>query len=158
MKQNPINEILKTSIENIGEIVDVNKVVGDPIKLPNNIIAIPISKVVCGYGVGGSQFKNKTNKLVSEETANEIFPFGGASGGGLTITPSALIIIKENKIQLINVEKDNDLLPKILETVKDIIKKWLNILLFNFLILQYKKNEKNFQNNVDNMNKLLYYK
>lgn len=139
MKENPINEILKTSIENIGDIVDVNKVVGEPIHLANNIIAIPISKVVCGYGVGGSQFKSKNNKVINEETANEIFPFGGASGGGLTITPSALIIIKEDKIQLLNVEKENELLPKILETIKDIIKKWLNNILFNFLILKRKK-------------------
>ena len=62
MKEHPINEILKTSLENIGDIIDVNKVIGDPIVLPNNAIAIPISKVVCGYGVGGSQFKGK-NKL-----------------------------------------------------------------------------------------------
>lgn len=123
MKEHPINDIIKTSLENIGDIVDVNKVVGDPITLPNNVIAIPISKVVCGYGVGGSQFKNKNNKIVDIETANEIFPFGGASGGGITITPSALIIIKDNKVRLLNVEKDNDIIPKVLETIKEIVKK-----------------------------------
>ena len=123
MKEHPINDIIKTSLENIGDIVDVNKVVGDPITLPNNVIAIPISKVVCGYGVGGSQFKNKNNKVVDIETANEIFPFGGASGGGITITPSALIIIKDNKVRLLNVEKDNDIIPKVLETIKEIVKK-----------------------------------
>ena len=123
MKEHPINDIIKTSLENIGDIVDVNKVVGDPITLPNNVIAIPISKVVCGYGVGGSQFKNKNNKIVDIETANEIFPFGWASGGGITITPSALIIIKDNKVRLLNVEKDNDIIPKVLETIKEIVKK-----------------------------------
>lgn len=123
MKEHPINEILRTSLENIGDIVDVNKVIGDPIVLPNNAIAIPISKVVCGYGVGGSQFKGKNKNTIDVETSSEIFPFGGASGGGLSVTPSALIIILENKVKLMRIDKDNDLLPKIIESFKDILKK-----------------------------------
>lgn len=119
MKEHPINEILKTSLENIGDMIDVNKVVGEPIILPNNAIAIPISKVVCGYGVGGSQLKNKKFNM---ENSNEIFPFAGATGGGLTMTPFALIIIMENKIKLMKVDNNPDIFQKIIETIKDIIK------------------------------------
>lgn len=124
MKEHPINEILKTSLENINIITDVNKVIGEPITLANNVIAIPISKVVCAYGVGGSEFNSKNKeKNFKSETSNELFPFGGGSGGGLTITPTALIIIKDDNIKLLNIEKENDIFPRLIDTIKEIIKK-----------------------------------
>ena len=124
MKEHPINEILRTSLENINIITDVNKVIGEPITLANNVIAIPISKVVCAYGVGGSEFNSKNKeKNFKSETSNELFPFGGGSGGGLTITPTALIIIKDDKIKLLNIEKENDIFPRLIDTIKEIIKK-----------------------------------
>ena len=120
MKENPINDIIKTSLENMGIMINVNKVIGEPILLPNNAIAIPISKVVCGYGAAGSEYDNNKKKY---ETSTELYPFGGGSGGGLTMTPSALIIIKDNKVKLLSIEKENDLLDKVVDLVKDIIKK-----------------------------------
>ncbi len=124
MKEHPINEILRTSLENIGQMVDTNKVIGEPITLPNNVMAIPISKVVCGYGVGGSEFNtNNKSKVEKTEMANDIFPFGGGSGGGLTITPTAFIIIKDENIKIINIEKENDTIMKLFDAVKDMIKK-----------------------------------
>ena len=82
-----------------------------PINLPINI---------------GISFENQAQlhplKLISE-ISKELFPFGGATGGGLTMMPQALIIIKDNKIQLMNIDKDNDILPKMFDTIKEIIKK-----------------------------------
>lgn len=121
MKENKINEFLKTSLENINIMVESNKIIGEPIMLPNDTIAIPISKVVCGYGVGGAEYNLKKDKK-SLEFADELFPFGGGSGGGLTITPTAFIIIKNNEIKLLNVEKENDSFNKIIDVIKDIFK------------------------------------
>ena len=112
--------MLKTSLENMGIMINVNKVVGEPILLPNNVIAIPISKVVCGYGAAGSEIDKQTKKI---EVSKELYPFGGGSGGGLTLTPTALIIIKDDKVKLLSIEKENDLLDKVVDLVKDIIKK-----------------------------------
>lgn len=123
MKEHPINEILRTSLQNINILVDANKVIGEPILLPNDIVAIPVSKVICGYGVGGSEFKTNSKNKIESEISKELFPFGGATGGGLTMMPQALIIIKDNKIQLMSIDKDNDILPKMFETIKEIIKK-----------------------------------
>lgn len=124
MKEHPINDIVKTSLQSINMLVDVNKVIGEPLLLPNDIIAIPVSKVVCGFGVGGSEFKNnKKNANLNSEVSNELYPFGGASGGGLTMMPQALIIIKDNKVQLMNIDKDNDIIPIMFDTIKEIFKK-----------------------------------
>lgn len=121
MKEHPINDLLKISLENIGDLVDVNKVIGEPIILDNEITAIPVSKVVCGYGVGGAELSK--NKKYDIETSKELFPFGGASGGGLTITLQALILIKKDDISLVRIEKDNDIAIKAINTIKDIFKK-----------------------------------
>lgn len=123
MKEHPINEILKTSLINISDLVDTNKVIGDPITLPNEMIAIPISKVVCGYGVGGSEFSNKNKLNYASEASEEIYPFGGATGGGLTIKPQALIILKKDKIQLMNIDKENSTFNLAIDAIKEIFKK-----------------------------------
>ena len=121
MKEHPINEILKISLENIESIVDANKIIGEPVKISDNVIAIPISKVVCGYGVGGSQFKAKNS--TDTEVANEIFPFGGGSGGALSLIPYSFIIISNNEIKLLNLDKGNDIINKVIDLLKDAIKK-----------------------------------
>ena len=123
MKEHPINEILKTSLVNISDLVDANKVIGEPITLPNEMIAIPISKVICGYGVGGSEFNGKNKLNYNSETSSEIFPFGGATGGGLTIKPQALIILKKDKIQLMNIDKENSTFTIAIDAIKEIFKK-----------------------------------
>lgn len=124
MKEHPINEILRTSLSNIGNMVDVSKVIGNPILLPNNQIAIPITKVTCGFGVGGSEFPtNKVDAKQKDEYSEEIFPFGGGSGGGISINPMALIVIHNDKIKLLKIEKDNPIFDKAIETIQDIIKK-----------------------------------
>ena len=122
MKEHPINEILKTSLQNIEGMVNANKIIGEPIKIAENTIAIPISRVICGYGVGGSQF-NSNKKNVNLEVSNELYPFGGGSGGALTLIPSAFIIINNNEVKLLHLEKDNDIVSKVLDIVKDIVKK-----------------------------------
>lgn len=121
MKEHPINEILKNSLQNINAITDVSKVIGNPIVLPNNQMAIPLVKVVCGFGVGGSEFvsKNQTN----EELSEDIFPFGGGSGGAISLIPQALIVFSEGKYKLVSIEKENELPEKILSTIKEIVKK-----------------------------------
>ena len=123
MKEHPINEILRTSLVNISDLVDVNKVIGEPIILPNEMVAIPISKVICGYGVGGSQFNSKEGRIYKSETSEELYPFGGATGGGLTIKPQALILIKKDKIQLMNIDKENTIISSTMDAIKEIFKK-----------------------------------
>ncbi len=122
MKENPISEILKTSIIKLGDLIDVSKVVGSPILLPDNSIAIPLSKVSCGFGVGGSEIPSKNKTIDNVEFGEELFPFGGGSGGGVSITPSALIILNHGRIKLLKVEKNGFFIDKFVDTIKDIIK------------------------------------
>jgi sporulation protein YtfJ len=125
VKEHPINSLLNVSLDNITRMVDVSKIVGQPISLGENRIIIPISKVTFGFGAGGSEFdvsKNK-KKVFDVEFGEELFPFGGGSGGGISISPSAFILIDNDNIKIVRYQKDNTIYDKLFETAIEFINK-----------------------------------
>lgn len=120
MKEHPINNLLDISLENITKMVDVNKVVGQPIKVDDGNILIPVSKVVFGFGAGGSEFTTKQNgKAYDLELSEELYPFGGGSGGGINISPVAFLKISDGEMEVVSVEKNPTLTEKLLEVAKE---------------------------------------
>ena len=82
-KNTNLEGLVRTAIEKIKEVVDVETVVGKPITVPNGTIIIPVSKIAVGFGSGGSDIPAKSEKEL----------FGGGMGGGVTIQPLAFITI-----------------------------------------------------------------
>ena len=124
MKEHPINDLLNISLDSIIRMVDTSKIVGSPIELGNNRFIIPISKVSFGFGAGGSEFKTPNTKKKNyfiNETSEELFPFGGGSGGGITINPSSFILVNNDEIKIVNSEGANSLTERILDVVKESI-------------------------------------
>ena len=121
MKENPINKLLDVSLANINRLVDVSKVIGQPIRVDEEKIVIPVSKVTFGFGAGGSEF-NSNNDMYANEMGEEIFPFGGGSGGGVSIAPIGFLSLDSGRISILNIERENSLLEKILNIVDDFIK------------------------------------
>ena len=122
MKENPINSLLDISLDNIARMVDINKVVGTPMRVGENNIVIPISRVTFGFGAGGSEFTTKeATRAYDLELSEELFPFGGGSGGGINIAPVAFLHVKEGNMEIINVNKDSSLLEKMFEFGKDLL-------------------------------------
>ena len=120
MKEHPINNLLDISLENITKMVDVSKIVGQPIRVDENNILIPVSKVVFGFGAGGSEFSTKqTGKAYDLELGEELFPFGGGSGGGINISPVAFLKVSDGDMKIMNVEKNPTLTEKLLEVAKE---------------------------------------
>lgn len=120
MRQNPINDLLDISLENITKMVDVSKIVGQPIRVDEDNIVIPISKVVFGFGAGGSEFSTKqTGKAYDIELSDELYPFGGGSGGGINISPVAFLRVNDGKMEVMSVEKNPTLTEKLLEVAKE---------------------------------------
>ena len=122
MKNNPINSLLDISLDNIARMVDINKVVGTPMRVDQDNIVIPISRVTFGFGAGGSEFTSKSSsKAYDLELSEELFPFGGGSGGGINIAPVAFLHVKEGNMEIINVNKDSSILDKMFEIGKDLL-------------------------------------
>lgn len=120
IKENPINDLLDISLENIGRMVDINKVIGTPLRVDENNMIIPISKVTFGFGAGGSEFSSKSGtKAYDLELSEELFPFGGGSGGGINIAPVAFLKINNGNMEILNVNKDHGILETMVEIAKD---------------------------------------
>ena len=96
--ENKLEEIIRTSLENIRTMIDANTVIGDPISTSNGVTVIPISKVSVGYASGGLDFNGK------DKPANLPQNFGGGGGTGVSINPVGFLVVKnDGNIEMINV-------------------------------------------------------
>ena len=125
MEKHPIGELMETTMSKIREMVDVNTIVGTPIKTDDGITLIPVSKVSFGFASGGSDFQTKSQQ--GSGNAN----FGGGSGAGVNISPVAFLVVKDGNVKMISaqpsapssVEKVVEAVPEIIDKVKEIIPK-----------------------------------
>lgn len=127
MSEHPIEGLMLTAMNSISEMIDVNTIIGEPIETLNNITIIPISKVGFGFAAGGSEFKpeaiNEYNR--KDKNSEEIqykLPFGGGSGAGVSISPIAFLVIRQENVKLIPVAH-NSALDKLLDFVPDLMEK-----------------------------------
>lgn len=120
-KSTNLEILVKTAMEKIKEMVDVDTVIGNPIVTNNGTTIIPVSKVSVGFGSGGSDLPSKQAKDL----------FGGGAGGGLSIQPIAFItIMPDGNVKLlqmtINAPKENAalaLIPDVVDKIAGIISK-----------------------------------
>jgi len=130
MTEHPIEGLMKTSMQNIKEMVDVNTILGDPVETPDGNVIIPISRVTFGFAAGGSQFesaragiKDKDRDRGSEGNGSaEQLPFGGGSGAGITISPVAFLVVGNDQTKLLPVE-NNVVIDRILDSAPKLLDK-----------------------------------
>ncbi|NLK69109.1 MAG: sporulation protein YtfJ [Clostridiaceae bacterium] len=121
MGTHPIEELMKTAMESIRDMVDVNTIVGDAVQTVDDTIIVPVSRVAFGFAAGGGDFQSQKDLKSSSEESD--FPFAGGSGAGVTIHPVAfLVVAKNNTIRLLPVEH-NTTLDRIMDFIPSIIEK-----------------------------------
>ncbi len=99
--ENKISDIIRTSLENVKDVVDSNTVIGEAIPTTNGTVIIPVSKVSIGIATGGLDYKGKRAKEQPVKTNN----FGGAGGTGVTVKPVAFLVVKpDGGVDLLNVD------------------------------------------------------
>lgn len=113
--EHPISELLKLSVESITDIIDVDVVIGKPIKLETTTV-IPISKIKCGFVSGGLD-----QKKVKEKMENS--PFGGGAGAQATITPIAFLVESEGNVKLLHLDEGAHKFDSIIDTIKEVLSK-----------------------------------
>lgn len=112
----PLPDMMGSSIAKLRELVDVNTIIGDPIQTPDGVTILPVSKVKFGFAGGGSDFATKNYP------ANRDNAFGGGSGAGVTITPVAFLIIKDESVRLLPVtEPPSGSMDRLVEMLPDLI-------------------------------------
>ncbi len=117
-EKHQISEVMGITMEKIKEMIDVNTIIGEPIRIPDGITIIPVSKVSIGFASGGSDF-------VSKHQNGGKNPFGGGGGAGVNIAPVAFLIVNKDHVRLLPVapppggvaDRVVDMVPEIVDKV-----------------------------------------
>lgn len=128
MNEHPIEGLMKTTMESLKEMVNVNTILGDPVETPDGSVIVPVSRVTFGFAAGGSEFNtmngvHKERKNEEEKTMMEM-PFGGGSGAGITVNPVAFLVVGKDQTKLLPVDSNImvdriiDAAPKLLDKIK----------------------------------------
>ncbi|HEY8361848.1 MAG TPA: GerW family sporulation protein, partial [Tissierellaceae bacterium] len=83
---------MKTAMESIKDMVNVNTIIGDAVETPDGSVIIPVSRVTFGFAAGGSEFFVRTSQDKEKNQELQKMPFGGGSGAGVSVQPVAFMV------------------------------------------------------------------
>ncbi|MBO8177213.1 GerW family sporulation protein [Aeribacillus pallidus] len=121
MSDHPIEGLMTTAMENLKEMIDVNTIIGDPVETPDGSVILTVSKVGFGFAAGGSEFMLQDQELSQRGQSKQ--PFGGGSGGGVSITPIAFLIVNSQGVKMLHLDESTHLLEKILDLAPSAMEK-----------------------------------
>lgn len=128
MAEHPIQGLMRTAMENIKEMVDVNTIVGEAVETKDGTIILPISRVGFGFAAGGSDFNlmsddddEKQQNSSSGAVDHAGRPFGGGSGGGVSINPIAFLVVGHHGVNIVPLDNQTHLMEKIIDSVPGVI-------------------------------------
>ncbi|UQZ32454.1 sporulation protein YtfJ [Paenibacillus sp. PK3_47] len=130
MGDHPIQGLMQTAMENIKGMVDVNTIVGDPVETPDGSVILPISKVAFGFAAGGSDLRVEDDAPGVNGTNNggvKMLPFGGGSGGGVSIRPIAFLVVGKEGVHIVPLDNQTHLFEKIIDATPSLIDKIQNM-------------------------------
>ncbi len=104
MSGNNFNEVVNSMMQGMESFLSSKTVVGEPTQAGDTTI-IPLVDVTFGVGAGASSQEKKS---------------GGAGGMTGKMSPSAVLVIKNGQVRLVNI-KNQDTVTKIIDMVPDLI-------------------------------------
>ncbi len=129
--QHPIEGLMKTALDSIKSMIDVNTILGEPVETPDGKVIVPVSRVTFGFAAGGSEYeatKSETptpKKGDETQTDQEGYPFGGGSGAGVSIQPMGFLIVGDGDMRLLPIggqaaiyDRLLDLAPKVIDQLR----------------------------------------
>ena len=119
----PIESLMGQALGNLKQMIDVNTIVGEPITTADGTTVIPVSKVAFGFGAGGSEFSAKPSSGGADQPM-----FGGGCGGGVSVSPVAFLVVKNDTIRLIPVSSSLTTVDRIIDLVPEVLNKFNNFI------------------------------
>ena len=110
MAVKPISELTDSSMKNLQTLIDSNSVVGKPVTTPDGTTILPVSRVSFGFGTGGADLPATQKEL-----------FGGGSGGGVSITPVAFLVIREGDVKVLQIQSFSSTADRVVGMMPDVI-------------------------------------
>ena len=130
MAEHPIQGLMQTSMENIKKMVEVNTIVGEPVQTPDGSIILPISKVGFGFAAGGSEFHTEDRAKATKsggpnhDHADVALPFGGGTGGGVSITPMAFLVVGTHGVRIVSLDNQTHLVERVIDSIPQVMEKY----------------------------------
>jgi len=126
----PVENIMKTTMEQLKQMVDVNTIIGNPVMAGGDTVIVPVSRVCLGFLSGGGEYgKPQPIRRSGEETASEErYPFAGTSVAGMNLTPMAFLSIHQGDVKVLpahyncTLDRIIEMVPNSLQEVERIIK------------------------------------
>lgn len=126
--QQPVEALMRTTMESIKKMIDVNTVVGDPVEAKDGTVAIPISRVCYAFVAGGGDLASKCEAEEEERQEEGCYPFAGGTGAGVTIQPIAFLTSSNGQLRMLpvtyntTVDRIIDMVPNFIESLESMIK------------------------------------
>ena len=114
-----VNSVIDIAMNRLKEIIDVNTVIGKPIKIDNNATILPVSKVSVGFVAGGGEIIARAKQKAPKD------PFAGGSGSGFVVTPIGFLICENDIVKYVNCETKTPL-DEIMKFSNNLVNKVVN--------------------------------
>jgi len=130
LAEHPIQGLMKTAMESIKDMVDVNTVVGEPVESQDGSVIIPVSRVTFGFAAGGGEFSGEPEEAREgdREEGPSGFPFAGGSGAGVSVQPVGFLVVGQGTVRMLPVhggavvDRIIDLAPQMIGQIVSLIR------------------------------------
>ena len=107
-----LGELTESSMKNLQTLIDSNSVIGKEVITPDGTVILPVSRVSFGFGTGGGDLPATQKEL-----------FGDGTGGGVSITPLAFLIVKNGDVKLLQVQSYSNTADRVVGMVPEVVDK-----------------------------------
>jgi sporulation protein YtfJ len=115
---------MKTAMESIKDMIDVNTIIGDAVETPDGTVIIPISRVAFGFAAGGGDYEPEE----ASDKVNPSHPFGGGSGAGVSVKPVGFLVCSPtNGVRFLPVQgpviydRLIDMVPQVMNKIQEMM-------------------------------------
>jgi sporulation protein YtfJ len=126
--QQPVENLMRSTMESIKNMIDVNTVIGDPVETKDGTVAIPISRVCYAFVAGGGDLAKKGEEKSENDVKDKNYPFAGGTGAGVTVMPIGFLTSSNGQLRMLPVAYNNtadkiiDMVPNFIENIENMIK------------------------------------
>lgn len=149
MGDHPIQNLMRTTMDSIKSMVDVNTVVGSPVETKEGTVIIPVSRVSFGFvagggdefpggqedgyyqeqgggqegaGSGGGQDEGGQWGQEQDQSYGQSMPFTGGAGAGVSVKPVGFLVVGGRKVRFLPVDS-RALFDRLLDEAPDILER-----------------------------------
>lgn len=125
MPEHPIEGLMKTTLDSIRQMIDVNTILGDPVETQDGNVIMPVSRVAFGFASGGTQWSSDRRRDAAQPPAGAgggvaAMPFGGGAGAGVSLNPVGFLVVGNNQVRFLPVTTDA-IFDRLIDVVPDLI-------------------------------------